>query len=197
MKVFLLTISLCLTIWYYFWWQATTEKRIFFHKWMNEKIVNIEKKYDNVSTSGFPNRIDLKIKKFQTLDLINDWSIYISSIQIMELVYQKNKYIISLQAPFDLIHKDLKLNVPTGQIKVSIDFSKGKKIEKLIFESSSLNFNSNKNFKGNFSGIVGGMKLTDDTGNKFLYDYPVQDPQWINIASQYDMSDNHSFLKIL
>ena len=186
MKLTISIIFFLLLFWSIFWWSDSIKKETVFKEWVTSESSKTKKKYGRVWRSGFPYRIDLNVENFSIANTTDKWSLLITNMNLMRLIYVPNKVIVTLQAPFEFKFSDTVLKITNGKIKLSMTFLKNKSLNRLIFESDQLKALDNYGLKFQLNRSVGGLRKVSGLSEALFYDFVlnIEDLQIIDLKNK-------------
>ena len=138
MRILSSIIVAALILWSIFWWYSAQQTKTVVDAWLSQQTVTKDPKYNKVSISGFPNRLDLTIKNATISNFGHKLSISANLIQFFTLLYNKDFIISAIKPPIDIKYKNQYFRVEGDFLKSSLNFNKEKKLYEIVLEGSNL-----------------------------------------------------------
>lgn len=163
MRILTLVILVALISWSIFWWTTSQKMENSVESWFNEQKVGQTRDYKKISISGFPNRIDLAIKDLNVSNSEGKFSLSISLIQFLTLLYNRDSIISVIKPPVDIKYRSEHLTIEGDLLKSSFNLNEKKQIIKLVAEGSNLSvIDPNKN-AWEFADLLFAIEKEPDT----------------------------------
>lgn len=124
---------------------------------------NLEEEYDliyTLETTGFPNRVDTKIRDIKLISKTNYELISIESLLIMSLIYNRKKYVISIQPPINIKLKPNSFEIITGKIEASIKYFNNKSLKNFTLHAIDIHSNLNNKFSFKLNDLLFATRST-------------------------------------
>ncbi len=121
MLKFSIGIFLILTILGIIFWRekASSQEKIITEQLSRNSKLNFETSY-TLKTSGFPNRTDTKVQELIITERNRRIEFKVNRILVMSLIYNSDKYILSIDPPLQLRINDSVLKIPNGTLDISL-----------------------------------------------------------------------------
>ena len=126
MLKFSISIFLILTILVTIFWRekVSIQEKLIAEQLHSSSKLNFETSYA-LRTSGFPNRTDTEIQELEITERNGRNDFKVNRILVMSLIYNSDKYILSINPPVRLRIGDNMLEVPNGTLDISISIKSG------------------------------------------------------------------------
>ncbi len=131
--------------WSSFWLVTSRQMEAAIVTWFNKKHSVLERSYDEIIKSGFPNRIDIAIHNFSLTDDKNDLLFSAELVQLLTLVYNKKHLIKIVKPPLKIKLNKNYLNIHGHPIKSSLKLNSNNKPLESISEGQNLKIKDHQN----------------------------------------------------
>ena len=121
-----------------FWVTAAQKMENSTVRWFDHKADGKHRKYEKISVSGFPNRLDLTIKNTTIGNYNNKFSVSTGLIQFLTLIYNRDLIISVMKLPIYIKYMNKNFKVEGDFLKSSFDFNKDQYFTKIVTEGSDL-----------------------------------------------------------
>jgi hypothetical protein len=138
MRILSLVMLFAFIFWSLFWWNATQKMENSVERWFHQQTIGLDHTYEKISTSGFPNRVDLTIKNASYSDYKREFSISAKLIQLLTLFYKQDRIISVIKPPINIKYMNKHFKVEGNFLKSSLNFGKEKELLKIVTEGSNL-----------------------------------------------------------
>ena len=154
LRIFSLLTILALILWGIFWWTTAQKMQNLTDNWFDQQIVGQDRKYKNVSISGFPNRIDLTIEDTEINNYQGKFSTSIKLIQFLTLLYNRDLIISVVKPPIDVEYMNKKFKLDGDLFRSSLNLSKEKQVNKIVTEGSNLKLMDPNNYVWEWTNLL-------------------------------------------
>ena len=144
-RIFGLVTFLAVIFWCVFWWATSQKIETIAYNWFDHQTVEQSREYRKISTSGFPNRVDLTIENVALANYEHEFSISTKLIQFLTLIYNQDFFINIIKPPINMNYKNEHIMIEGDIIRSSLNFNEDSQLSEIITEGSNLRLSDANN----------------------------------------------------
>ena len=174
-----------------FWLHVAKQQEAFIKNLISENLKNKFNATYSLKTTGYPNRVDttvsdIKIKSKNNKDLMT-----IKNFLIMSLIYNRKKYISSIEPPINIKIGTNLFEINKGNIDASIKYSNDKLINNFTFHATNIKSYINKKILITFEDLLFATRLKETYKNDFFL--KLEKPIFENTLINHNQNFNYEF----
>ena len=174
----LISYILCIFIisWSSYWWIVSQQMENSITNWFNQKHPKQDLSFDKITTSGYPNRVDISVKNFSYFNFNSQLSISVELIQLLSLIYNKSHLINIIIPPIEINLKKSYLQILGPAIKSSLKINSDNELIEFVSEGENLQFIDTENNIWNLNKFLFATeKLTQKNPETFRNHLSIRD----------------------
>ena len=133
---------------------------------------NLKNKFNatySLKTTGYPNRVDTIVSDIKLKSKTNKDLITIKNFLIMSLIYNRKKYILSIETPINIKIGTNLFEINEGKLDASIKYSNDKLIKNFTFHGTNIHSYINKKILITFEDLLFATRLKETYKNDFFF----------------------------
>ena len=174
-----------------FWLHVAKQQEAFIKNLINENLKNKFNATYSLKTTGYPNRVDTKVSDIKIKSKNNKDLMTIKNFLIMSLIYNRKKYISSIEPPINIKIGTNLFEINEGNIDASIKFSNDKLINNFTFHATNIQSYINKKILITFEDLLFATRLKETYKNDFFL--KLEKPIFENTLINHNQNFNYKF----
>ena len=144
MRILNIFVLLFVVTWSGFWWFSMTQFESSIKNWFENAHFSDYRKYESISVSGYPNRLDATLKNVTVVNKNSEFSLSAPLIQFLTVIYNKELIINTIKLPLNIELKDNQFTIEGELIKTSLKLNNENQIQEFISQGEDLIFKTPK-----------------------------------------------------
>ncbi len=174
-----------------FWLHVAKQQEAFIENLINENFKNKFNVTYSLKTIGYPNRVDTKVSDIKIKSRNNKDLMTIKNFLIMSLIYNRKKYISSIEPPINIKIGTNLFEINEGDINASIKYSNDKLINNFTFHATNIQSYINKKILITFEDLLFATRLKETHKNDFFL--KLEKPIFENTLINHNQNFNYKF----
>ena len=155
---------------------------------------NLKNKFNatySLKTTGYPNRVDTIVSDIKLKSKTNKDLMTIKNFLIMSLIYNRKKYILSIDPPINIKIGTNLFEINEGNLDASIKYSNDKLINNFTFHATNIHTYINKKIFITFEDLLFATRLKETYKNDFFL--KLKKPIFENTLFSHNQNFNYEF----
>lgn len=155
---------------------------------------NLKNKFNatySLKTTGYPNRVDTIVSDIKLKSKTNKDLMTIKNFLIMSLIYNRKKYILSIDPPINIKIGTNLFEINEGNLDASIKYSNDKLINNFTFHATNIHTYINKKIFITFEDLLFATRLKETYKNDFFL--KLKKPIIENTLISHNQNFNYEF----
>lgn len=174
-----------------FWLHVAKQQEAFIKNLINENLKNKFNATYSLKTTGYPNRVDNKVSDIKIKSKNNKDLMTIKNFLIMSLIYNRKKYISSIEPPINIKIGTNLFEINEGNIDASIKYSNDKLINNFTFHATNIQSYINKKILVTFEDLLFATRLKET--HKIDFFLKLEKPIFENTLINHNQNFNYKF----
>ena len=174
-----------------FWLHVAKQQEAFIKNLINENLKNKFNATYSLKTTGYPNRVDTKVSDIKIKSKNNKDLMTIKNFLIMSLIYNRKKYISSIEPPINIKIGSNLFEINEGNLNASIKYSNDKLINNFTFHATNIQSYINKKILITFEDLLFATRLKETHKNDFFL--KLEKPIFENTLINHNQNFNYKF----
>lgn len=145
MRILSYALFVFIIFWSGFWWTTSNTIKSSINSWFKQTDQTLSRSASKVTSTGYPNRVDLNIENFSVNSKTYNFSLSSELIQLLSLVYNQKHWIGIVKTPLELHLSKSYFHIAGPPIKASFKIDNRNKPSELISEGKNLEFRDRHN----------------------------------------------------
>ena len=174
-----------------FWLYVAKQQETLIKNLISENLKNKFNATYSLKTTGYPNRVDTTVSDIKIKSKTNKDLITIKNFLIMSLIYNRKKYILSIEPPIKIKIGTNLFEINEGNLNASIKYSNDKLIDNFTFHATNIQSYINKKILITFEDLLFATRLKETYKNEFFL--KLEKPIFENTLINHNQNFNYEF----
>ena len=174
-----------------FWLHVAKQQEAYIKNLISENLKNKFNATYSLKTTGYPNRVDTKVSDIKIKSKNNKDLMTIKNFLIMSLIYNRKKYILSIEPAINIKIGTNLFEINEGDLNASIKYSNDKLINNFTFHATNIQSYINKKILITFEDLLFATRLEENNKNDFFL--KLEKPIFENTLINHDQNFNYEF----
>ena len=174
-----------------FWLHVAKQQEAFIKNFISENLKNKFNATYSLKTTGYPNRVDTKVSDIKIKSKNNKDLMTIKNFLIMSLIYNRKKYISSIEPAINIKIGTNLFEINEGDLNASIKYSNDKLINNFTFHATNIQSYINKKILITFEDLLFATRLKETHKNDFFL--KLEKPIFENTLINHNQNFNYKF----
>ena len=152
-----------------FWLHVAKQQEAFIKNFISENLKNKFNATYSLKTTGYPNRVDTTVSDIKIKSKTNKDLMTIKNFLIMSLIYNRKKYILSIEPAINIKIGTNLFEINEGDLNASIKYSNDKLINNFTFHATNIRSFFNKKILITFEDLLFATRLKETHKNDFEF----------------------------
>ena len=144
-----------------FWLHVAKQQEAFIKNLISENLKNKFNATYSLKTTGYPNRVDTTVSDIKIKSKTNKDLMTIKNFLIMSLIYNRKKYILSIEPAINIKIGTNLFEINEGDLNASIKYSNDKLINNFTFHATNIQSYINKKILVTFEDLLFATRLKE------------------------------------
>ena len=174
-----------------FWLHVAKQQEAFIKNLISENLKNKFNATYSLKTTGYPNRVDTTVSDIKIKSKTNKDLMTIKNFFIMSLIYNRKKYILSIEPAINIKIGTNLFEIKEGDLNASIKYSNDKLINNFTFHATNIQSYINKKILITFEDLLFATRLKETHKNDFFL--KLEKPIFENTLINHNQNFNYKF----
>ena len=174
-----------------FWLHVAKQQEAFIKNFISENLKNKFNATYSLKTTGYPNRVDTSVSDIKIKSKTNKDLMTIKNFLIMSLIYNRKKYILSIEPAINIKIGTNLFEIKEGDLNASIKYSNDKLINNFTFHATNIQSYINKKILITFEDLLFATRLKETHKNDFFL--KLEKPIFENTLINHNQNFNYEF----
>ena len=174
-----------------FWLYVAKQQEAFIKNLISENLKNKFNATYSLKTTGYPNRVDTTVSDIKIKSKTNKDLMTIKNFLIMSLIYNRKKYILSIEPAIDIKIGTNLFEINEGDLNASIKYSNDKLINNFTFHATNIRSYINKKILITFEDLLFATRSEETYKNDFFL--KLEKPIFENTPINHNQNFNYEF----
>ena len=174
-----------------FWLHVAKQQEAFIKNLISENLKNKFNATYSLKTTGYPNRVDTTVSDIKIKSKTNKDLMTIKNFLIMSLIYNRKKYILSIEPAINIKIGTNLFEINEGDLNASIKYSNDKLINNFTFHATNIQSYINKKILITFEDLLFATRLKETHKNDFFL--KLEKPIFENTLINHNQNFNYKF----
>lgn len=174
-----------------FWLHVAKQQEAYIKNFISENLKNKFNATYSLKTTGYPNRVDTTVSDIKIKSKTNKDLMTIKNFLIMSLIYNRKKYILSIEPPINIKIDTNLFEINEGDLNASIKYSNDKLINNFTFHATNIQSYINKKILITFEDLLFATRLEENYKNDFFL--KLEKPIFENTLINHNQNFNYEF----
>lgn len=174
-----------------FWLHVAKQQEAFIKNLISENLKNKFNATYSLKTTGYPNRVDTTVSDIKIKSKTNKDLMTINNFLVMSLIYNRKKYILSIEPPINIKIGANLFEINEGNLNASIKYSNDKLINNFTFHATNIQSYINKKILITFEDLLFATRLKETYKNEFFL--KLEKPIFENTLINHNQNFNYKF----
>ena len=174
-----------------FWLHVAKQQEAYIKNLISENLKNKFNATYSLKTTGYPNRVDTTVSDIKIKSKTNKDLMTIKNFLIMSLIYNRKKYILSIEPAINIKIGTNLFEIKEGDLNASIKYSNDKLINNFTFHATNIQSYINKKILITFEDLLFATRLKETHKNDFFL--KLEKPIFENTLINHNQNFNYKF----
>ena len=174
-----------------FWLHVAKQQEAYIKNLISENLKNKFNATYSLKTTGYPNRVDTTVSDIKIKSKTNKDLMTIKNLLIMSLIYNRKKYILSIEPAINIKIGTNLFEINEGDLNASIKYSNDKLINNFTFHATNIRSYINKKILITFEDLLFATRLEENYKNDFFL--KLEKPIFENTLINHNQNFNYEF----
>ena len=174
-----------------FWLHVAKQQEAFIKNLISENLKNKFNATYSLKTTGYPNRVDTTVSDIKIKSKTNKDLMTIKNFLIMSLIYNRKKYILSIEPAINIKIGTNLFEINEGDLNASIKYSNDKLINNFTFHATNIRSYINKKILITFEDLLFATRSEETYKNDFFL--KLEKPIFENTPINHNQNFNYEF----
>ena len=174
-----------------FWLHVAKQQEAYIKNLISENLKNKFNATYSLKTTGYPNRVDTTVSDIKIKSKTNKDLMTIKNFLIMSLIYNRKKYILSIEPAINIKIGTNLFEIKEGDLNASIKYSNDKLINNFTFHATNIRSYINKKILITFEDLLFATRLKENYKNDFFL--KLEKPIFENTLINHNQNFNYEF----
>ena len=174
-----------------FWLHVAKQQEAYIKNLISENLKNKLNATYSLKTTGYPNRVDTTVSDIKIKSKTNKDLMTIKNFLIMSLIYNRKKYILSIEPAINIKIGTNLFEIKEGDLNASIKYSNDKLINNFTFHATNIRSYINKKILITFEDLLFATRLEENYKNDFFL--KLEKPIFENTLINHNQNFNYEF----